>query len=310
MSFEKYEAKISLLNQRFWSLNLAGLIEDSKIYQLDLEHQFMDMLDFDMLKRFKKAYESCFNRRMVTYLILDNFYEAQITYREGLSALKQFSSKYKLNYKSEIATIIMDYARGNMSKKPEMSYILFKNAMKYFSQDKTNYTRRFLICQIDLLLIENILKKDLNYKKFISLINKLNEYNFLLEYIKATLKLNACRIVDYSRVNNNKKISLDFFDDLINYIEKIKLENHIILQNRELYMYNYLIAYFYIIENKYKNAKTCLMDNMHYINEAGKTYKIPLKHNLQNLETIQNVEWFQEGVEYSDNVYLIDSRFW
>ena len=49
--------------------------------------------------------------------------------------------------------------------------------------------------------------------------------------------------------------------------------------------------------------------NIH-VKEAGATYKIPLEHNLANLETIRRVEWFQNQCNYPENVYLLDSRFW
>ncbi len=310
LSFEKYEADISLLNQRFWSADLNGIVEDSKIYQMDLENMFMNNLNSKILNRFKKAYESCFNRRMVTLLLLGKYPNAQKEYQEGLFALKTLSSKYKLNFHSEIATIIMDYARGNMALKPDMSYRLFRCAYKYFSECKSEYTRRILICQIDLMLNENILNKNVNYKKFIQKIKELNKHNFLLEYIKGTLKFYACRIIDFSKLNNEKRASISFLTDFVNKIQKIKTDKRIILRNRELFLYNYLLAYYYIVQDEYKNAATCLKSNLDYIREAGNSYKIPLEHNLTNLETIQRIEWFQEDKTYSDNIYLLDSRFW
>lgn len=309
-SFEKYEASISLLNQRFWSVDINGIVEDSKIYQIDLENIFMDNLNVQMFGRFKKAYESCFNRRMVTLLLLGEYYDAKKAYQEGLVALKAFSDKYGLNFHVEIATLIMDYARGNMAKKPEMSYRLFCCAIKYFSECKSEYIRRTLICNIDLMVNENILKRNVNYKKFMHEVEELNKLNFLPEYIKGILKIYACRMIDYSRINSRKRISDSFITDFANQIEKIKAKKRIVLKNRELYLYNYLMAYFYIVQNEYAAAEVCLKSNMVYIKGAGDTYKIPLEHNLKNIETIQGIEWFQEGKTYSDKFYLLDSRFW
>ncbi|MCM1212489.1 MAG: hypothetical protein NC318_12905 [Blautia sp.] len=310
MSFEKYEAAVSLLNQRFWSIDLKGIIEDSKMFQTDLENIFLDNLNSKMLGRFKKMYESCFNRRMVTYLLLDEYQNAQTVYKDGIIAIKNLSETYSLNFQTEIATIVMDYARGNMTYKPQMSYTLFSCAIKYFSKEEFIYVRRITICKIDLLVNGNILKRQTDYKKFLYEINKLETHNFLTEYIKSILKMYACRMVDYSRLNNHKKISVSFMVDIINKIEKIKTEKHIILQNRELYLYNYLMAYFYIVQNEYLDAQACLKSNMDYLKEAGNTYKIPLKHNLKNLETIQRVDWFQNEKKYSKEIYLLDSRFW
>lgn len=310
MSFEKYEAAVSLLNQRFWSINIEGIIEDSRVYQMDLENVFMNDLNFDMLRRFKKAYESCFNRRMVTLLLLGKYKDAQKTYQEGLFALKNLSARYSLDFEVEIATIVMDYARGNIACKPQMSYNLFLFSIKRFSKYKFEYIRRFLICQIDLIVNASILKKYIDYKDFVCKVEELCKHNFLLEYIKGMLKFCACRIIDYSRINNYEKVSILFITDIINQIEKIKVNKHIILQNRELYLFNYLLAYFYIIQKSFEDARNCLRNNLDYLKEAGYTYKIALEHNLKNIEIIQGVEWFQEGKKYSDKIFLLDSRFW
>lgn len=310
MSFEKYEAEVSLLNQKFWSMDLNGIIEDSKIFQLDLENMFLNNLSGQMLRRFKKAYESCFNRRMVTLLLLDKYQDAQKAYRDGLNAIRDFSTKYNLNFRPEIATLVMDYARGNMAIKPELSYKLFSSAINFFSENSTDYIRRSLICQIDLLLSKNILKYKVDYKLFLQKIEELSKRNFLAEYIKGIIKLYACRIVDYSRQNNYKPLSASFMIDIANYIEKVKIQEHIILQNRELFLYNYFIAYSYIIQKEYRDAEACLRNNSEYIKKAGRTYKIPIEHNLANLKTIQGVEWFKEGKTYNNKIYLLDPRFW
>ena len=309
-SFERYEALISLLNQRFWNAELKGVIEDSKIYQIDLESMFLDHINNNMIGRFKKSYESCFNRRMVTFLLLDDYVEAQKTYREGLCALKTFSEQYHLNYKSEMATMIMDYARGNMARNPYLSYRLFLLAIKFYDEKKDNYIRRTMICHIDLMLNGNIIGKKTDYRKFQKTINQLYKHNFLAEYVKGLMKMYACRMVDYSRTNSMNIISLLFMENIINNIEKVKLENHMVLYNRELYLYNYILAYFYIVQKEFELALTCLRDNMEYIKEAGNTYKNPLEHNIKNLETIKTVEWFQDNKKYLCTVFILESRFW
>ena len=286
-SFEKYEVAVSLLNQRFWNIDLDELIEDSKMYQYTLESLFMDHLKPELIWRFRKTYESCFNRRMVTQLLIDEYKDAQISYSDGLIAIKKLSEKYNLNFQVEIATIIMDYARGNMSIRPKMSYRLFNISKQYFSKAKSENIRRFVICQIDLFVMQNILKENVNYIDFMNKVNILNEHNFLQEYVKGKLKFFACRMVDFGRINGDSRISVSFMTECINEIEKIKLNNYISLQGRERYLYNYILCYFYIIQNQYENAKAAIIENLAYVKEAGATYKIPLEHNLANLETIR-----------------------
>ena len=70
------------------------------------------------------------------------------------------------------------------------------------------------------------------------------------------------------------------------------------------------MAYFYIVQNELELARTCLQDNLEYIKEAGKAYKLPLEHNIKNLETIKTVEWFQDKKKYLCTVFILESRFW
>lgn len=316
-SFEKYEAQISLLNQKFWGMDLKGIIEDSKMYQFDLENMFMNNLTKDMLGRFRKAYEACFNRRMVTLLLQDEFKLAQKTYRDGLAGLKKFSDLYGLNYDAEIATIIMDYARGNMARNPKSSYRIFNIANKTFKKYKDIYVRRYLICQIDRIVNANIIGSTPDYTSFKTIVDKLKDNNYVAEYIKAIMKYCACKIIDYSRVNNSLDISKDkcilsqsFSQEIIEMIEECRMENYMVLQNREKFLYNNLIAYIYASQKEIELAKKCLSDNLEYVSAAGESYKKPLKHNLKNIETIQYIEWFQFGKKYSKNIYVLESRFW
>ncbi len=78
----------------------------------------------------------------------------------------------------------MDYARGNMSIRPKMSYGLSIFLKQYFSKAKSENIRRFVICQIDLFVMQNILKENVNYIDFMNKVNILNEHNFLQEYVR------------------------------------------------------------------------------------------------------------------------------
>ncbi len=309
-TFEKYEAQISLLNQRFWSIDLEGLISDSKIYQIDLENIFMENIPTQDLKRFEKAYEACFNRRMVTLLLLDKYVEAQKAYQDGLRAMKNFSVMYHLDYEAEIATIIMDYARGNMAERPALSYALFCNADKIFTANKSEYVRRMLLCKIDLFVSASLLGKKLDYKVFNDTLKKLDNHNFLTEHLKGLMKFTACRIIDYCKVSRSSDLSVNTVKESLDTIEKVRIEKHMIFRNRELFLYNYLMAYYYILKKDYLLAKKCLESNYSYVMEAGETYKIPIEHNLENLKTIKTIEWFQINKNYDSTVYLLESRFW
>lgn len=314
-SFEKYEANISLLNQRFWSIDIEGLIEDSKIYQIDLENMYMHDLPKALIGRFKKAYEACFNRRMVTFLLTDRFDMAQKTYQEGLFALKEMSDIFNLDYESEIATIIMDYARGNMAHNIKKSYSLLTIASNIFDKHREKYVRRGILSKIDKLIAESILGKRVNYREITCFSNDLKNNNFTLEYIKSIMKICACRLIDYC--NSAKAVYNQYtndysveYEEIKNSLENCIIENQIVLHNRERFLFNNLIAFIYIKQKKIKFARRCIEENQHYIDNAGKSYHIPLEHNLMNLDNIKGIEWYQVDKVYPADVYLLETRFW
>lgn len=313
-SFEKYEAAISLINQKFWSIDLNGIIEDSKIYQVDLEVMFMHNIKNNDLRRFIKSYEACFNRRMVTFLLTDKCILAQKTYQEGLKAIKKFCMLYNLEYFSEIATIIMDYARGMIIYDIKLSNRLFTIASKIFEKNKINFVRRNLICQSDLLVSKHILEEKINYIFFNNIAQKLDQCEFTLEYIKTIMKIYACRLIDNNKLfrsfDNVKKHNSSLYDDMISKLQECLLDKQIILQNREKFLYNYLLSYIYICRGQYTFAKKLLLENLEYVKEAGDSYRIPLLHNLKNLRCIKSIHWYQHKQDFDKTIFILESRFW
>ena len=78
------------------------------------------------------------------------------------------------------------------------------------------------------------------------------------------MKYCACKIIDYSRVNNSLDISKDkcilsqsFSQEIIEMIEECRMENYMVLQNREKFLYNNLIAYIYASQKEIELAKKC-----------------------------------------------------
>lgn len=308
-SFERYEAQISLLNQSFWEANLDGLTELASQMQLDLELLFYDNISKDDIGRFIKAYEACFNRRMVTFLLQDQYEKALKAYQEGLSGLKNMANLYQLDYKCQIATIIMDFARGFIANSPELSYHLLKKSLEFYNRNPDNYVRRILICKIDIMVLENILLYKTNDRNFKVVIEELYNNHFNLEYIKAVMKLCACRLVRYSTISDSGQ-SQPIVNETIDLLEKNIIRVDLVLKNKEKFLYNYLFAYIYIIKKKFSMAEACLSENDQFIKMAGYSYHKPLSHNLQNMQTINRICWYKSDTEYDINTFILESRFW
>ena len=311
-TIEYTEAGVSLLNQRFWHLNLNEIIGNSIILQNSVEKLLSKQLNHSDFLRMKKAWEGCVNRRMVTHLLLDQYDEGWETYK---FALKEFSKRtHSLSdFFAESATIIMDYARGLAYKNVQMTYSLIHVSKKYFSHSMEQQYRRAVLCEIDCLLFENIIGKDFNEKDFNENLIKLKRENFISEYFKASLKYYACKLVEESRLikrSHGYSFRTSLFKRAYNDIHKIMIDMNFNPEYREKYLYNSIIAYIYIHNNEQQKALKCLNEAKSFIEPAGNSHLDSINHNLTNIEQIKCIEWNYEGQTLDNNCYYLDSRFW
>lgn len=305
---EKYTAGSELLNQHFWSLKLDGVIENSFLIQSGTTHMLQSgNLSGDDLSRIEQAYDACFNRRMVTYLLLDQWENGRATYAQRLKLLsKEFQGD---DFRSHSATLIMDYARGISFSASKQAEHLFRIALDFFSCQAENYYRRILLCKIDYLVIKSVNGDAETFWDMEPLIEDLLQGGFHSEYFKAVLKRCACRSVFLSQASMSPA-NVSKTDDIIGEISNALLESGLQPRERDRFLLNSLMAYYSICNGQRKKAVEYLQEVDLYVRQAGDSYRKIVAHNLRHIDTISRIVWCTKNTPFDSDSFLLDCRFW
>lgn len=309
-SLEKYEAGASLLNQYFWEVQPEKVIADSFLIQRGLECLPKTLLRGENKRRIVRSHESCFNRRMAAYLLIDQVEPAHEVY---LDRLKSFVSYDRKTFPSHSATIIMDYARGLSFFAPEESRRLMYIALKFFKSEAKLHYRRILLCEIDAGVLDSIVEKQYRSQMFHNLKAQLLKSGFLSEYFKAVMKHVACKLIDYASAAKGSALfppNAQIFCDFETELQECLLVTQLRPNGRELLLMNYIKAFISARRREMDQAKGLLKACISIIQAAGKSYQIALNHNLTHLEHIETISWYTSQVELRSNVFFIDCRFW
>lgn len=311
-SLEYLEIRISLLNQWFWSIKkLNRLIGDSLLLQHKVEQLMNDSPYSEVSYRLKKCESSCYNRCMVTLLLLDEYDSACNTYINWLIKSAQRVSGNE--YKDETAVTIMDFARGISYYDIALSKTLMSFAYSFMCINSEKHFRRLLICKIDLLVLQNINGKKINLKELEKTIRILAQNNFRSECFKAVLKYFAVKIIDESawlELQNASNFCSSSFEETINKVHQCMLKLKITPKKREKYLYNILMSYIEIKGKSIDTARQQLQEALKFVESAGKSYSKAILHNLKHIDSIQKIAWFWENAELKADTYYLDCRFW
>lgn len=311
-SLPKYEAGASILTQLFWSLNPSTIVSNSLYIQRGLENINREQLSNVDLLRVEKAYDSCFNRRMMAYFLNDNFNEARKTYLQRLKIIADTSLNL-IEFRSKAATLIMDYARSIVIYNQAEAHRLMQLSLRYFESDKDKHYRRILICKIDCEMFSNINTGAYNAEKFNDYSNKLLEGQFYSEYFKSILKKSICSLIDYSNAHqdiNCFSSKCQIIKDVDAVILKNLMETKLIPSERDNLLLTYIKSFIAICNNEIKQAKEMLENGIKITRELGESYQLCLKHNLKNASNITHIKWFSPNETYNPTDFIVDCRFW
>ena len=70
------------------------------------------------------------------------------------------------------------------------------------------------------------------------------------------------------------------------------------------------MAYIYIVNNKYDDAKNCLIDARSFMSNAGESHLRSICHNIDNVYSITRIRWCVNTEELYKDCYYLDSRYW
>lgn len=311
-SLPKYEAGASVLTQKFWRMCPVEIIPNSFYIQNGIEK--MDTTEFsDMdLARVEKAYDSCFNRRMMAYFLIDDLTNARKTYLLRLRTLSN-TKKNLTDFYSKSATLIMDYARCIVRYDISEGYRLMKLSLKFFETDSQKHYRRILICRVDNAVFENIFNNTFNTKEFNESLKSLLDGQFYSEYFKSVMKKSICSIIHYSNLHKNGSCfspHCQIINDIQTAISKALMDTNLLPKDRDNLLLYYLYSFIDICNGDINHAKEYLEKCLDITNAVGESYKFCINHNLNNISTIKHIKWYSENEEYSSTDFLVDCRFW
>lgn len=313
---EKYMAGAELLSQNFWAIKLDGLINNSFFIQSGAYHMLQSgQLSQGGRYRIEQAYDTCFNRRMVTYLLIDQRKSGQENYAQRLKLLAQ--TYHGDDFRSHSATLIMDYARGISFFAPQLAERLLKIALDYFSCQAEEHYRRILLCKIDYLLLRCINGDDDAFWDMEPLIERLLQGGFSSEYFKAVLKRCACRTILWERAHPNSEKRETYFAagssqtlDALEEISNALLESGLSPEGRDCFLLNNLLAYYSICNRQYEKAIEYLQEIAVYVRQAGMSYQNIVAHNCEHINTISHISWCTVNTPVTSDTFLLDCRFW
>lgn len=308
-SLEKYEAGASLLNQDFWEIQPQKVIADSFEVESKVKWILEGGLSTQDHLRMVKAYSSCLNRRMVSYLLLDDRAEAKKVYHRYMRGTAQF---YRDTFQTRTAIIMMDYARGISYWEPREALRLMRLALKFFESDQEHHYRRILICRVDLALLQSVTSQSMELQDLMEAKHKLLDGEFLSEYVKAVMKQLVCELIAYSQTCGNYGVAscAEILSSTERQIQDALMDTGLQLHDREIVMRDSIYAFLAVRRGDYKRAITLLQRAQEILKNAGTSYHKAIQHNLKNAENMIHIAWWTEQTVPEPNTFYVDCRFW
>lgn len=309
-SLERYEAGVQLVNERYWNASPANIVEDTWILQDGIQQILQNNNKRYEKNRLLKIYSSCINRRMVTYLLLEQKDKAFQIYRSRLMELMQ---TYGKDYKPYSATLLMDYARGISYCNPLFAMRLLKLALNYFLTNSQIHYRRLPICYIDIEVMKSITTGNYCEETIIHYAENLLQASFYSEYFKGILKKCACQLIYMTQISDKAGIARgnsSFLGNLANEISSALITAELIPSDREVYLMNNLLAYISVMNDNLDEAVKYLEAVNSYVEEIGDTYHTIAHHNFINIYRIKKIRWYSQELLDDTSVFLLDTRFW
>jgi len=295
-------------------MKLDKIIDDSYIIQMNAERLIQTGLVEEDFKRIYKAKDTSFNRRMVTQLLLDQYEEAEKTYKMRLSLIASETTGDV--FKSNAATLIMDYARGICFINPQKALCLMQKALEFFLCREQEHLRRIMLCKIDLIVLQSIVDEKFDRTLLRLLTENLLKRQYYSESFKSLLKYYACKIIESSKFLEktgrikNEKIGNILFDEANKEIYTYLLETGMTPTKREKFLYDNLMIYINSQSGNLQEALKCAEDVCEFISPAGESYRLIAEHNLNNIKNIKKISWCTINTLRNPDVFLLDCRFW
>lgn len=310
-----YMAICELINNLYNRFLINDLDTEMLIIEMELKRKIYTISDessqyaLDM----RIAYSTCLNRYMMILFMQDNYKKATEVF-EGYCKYNYEipESKFSNKYRSMLGEWYLDYARGISYLNPDKAKNAFLTSINMMGK-KLNEKRQIL-AQLDLAFLKCVYfqKYDSEIDSIHSLVICIKQKGFYNEYIRGIIRENFCRLIHYFQ--NPQIANSNGINRIINSMKEeamlAELNTMLYINGRLAYQVRSYFAALEIMVGNYSDGLYYLNQNLKMINEAGKSYKNLVLHNIAHIEEIRTIKWGYHEPAENINAYLVDPRIW
>jgi len=281
-----YEAEAESFNAAFWLLDTSGLISRIDAFLNRMSARVRSFPRLAAQDRYKRAYLTALNRRMMTLFLLDRNEEAQACFNENLAQSRDFG---KPNYEGYAKA---DFAKSMCAIDPAKSRRWMAEAIETF-EILGDQKRRLVLSRCEIAFIGHLLMPH-DVEDLVQAAALIGREGYFQEHQKSYLKIAAClvRIGDADTAQEFANKALDLNADEI--------------KPRVFALYNNIMAGISALRGDIAAMAEYSRRQLDHLGGAGDSYKAVALHNAR-AKSASAVSWSHEQTGAG---FVLDSRYW
>lgn len=309
----KFEAGAELVNAKYRALMLTEAIDLSYRLLLDLNNKIQNckyIYENNFDNRIIRSYYTVTNRYMMILQLQNDYDKAFKLYRESMKIMaKTQPQDDKARLCGELATYIMDFARGlywvNFSEAKRLMEIAFN----FFLKNKKVHCRRISMCEADLLFLNYLQTYNSEFsqydnERFFEIENNQIAKGYYREVYKTQLKHYACLLIQSEHDGNPQ------YDSVKEILEGIYSQLDDVADAMSEYILCSMLAYVEKKKGNIKYGQEILSRIEKHVILLGADYQITFFHNKSNIEKVDKVAFALADIVLEDDIYYLDPRIW
>lgn len=309
----KCEAGAELVNAHYRALRLTEALTLAYTLMLSLNQKIQNckyIYQNNLDNRIIRSYYTVTNRYMMILQLKNNYDKAFELYRESMKTIaKTQPQEDKARLCGELATYIMDYARGLYFVNLPRAKRLMGIALNFFLQNSKVHCRRISMCKADLLFLNylgtyNSKCPQFDNERFFEIENEQITKGYQREVYKTQLKHYTCLLIQ-SEYDANPQ-----YDSIKEILEDIYSQLDSSADAQSEYILYSILAYVEKKKGNMKYGQHLLSKIEIYANLLGKDYQATYFHNKRNIEKVEKIAFALADTVFEDNIYYLEPRIW
>ena len=309
----KYEAGAELVNAQYRALKLLEATDLAYNLMLSLNHKIQNckyIYENNLDNRIIRSYYTVTDRYMMILHLRNNYDKAFKLYRESMKIMaKTQPQEDKARLCGELATYIMDFARGLYFVNFPEAKRLMEIAYNFFLQNEKVHCRRISMCKADLLFLNyletyNSENSQYNNECFFEIENDQIAKGYHREVYKTQLKHYACFLIQ------SEHDGIPQYDSIKEILEDIYSQFDGAADARSEYILCSILAYVEKKKGNIKYAQELLSKIEKYVSHLGADYQEAYFHNKNNIEKADKATFVLADTVLEENIYYLDPRVW